>query len=357
MSDVVPTHIFDLTPEALTESFKAMGLPAFRSKQVLQWIYEKQVDSWDAMTNLGKADRIKLAEHFTICQGQTVRHQLATDGVQKLLVDWSGAKLPVVTNTNNQTECVMIPSETRKTACISSQVGCPVGCKFCASGLDGVDQNLTSGQIVEQVWQLARMQDVGRISNVVFMGMGEPLANFNEVVKAVQFINAPWGMGISARKITVSTVGLPAQIRRLAEIDLPITLAISLHAPNDDLRRQLIPWADYVTIAQLLEAGQYFFRKTGREITLEYILLGRVNDQLEHAYELAKVARSLRSNVNLIRYNEVKGLPYKRPDTKDVLAFEEVLRDKGVNVHIRASRGRDIAAACGQLRRENGSSC
>ena len=278
MSDVVPTHIFDLTPEALTDSFKAMRLPAFRSKQVLQWIYEKQVDSWDTMTNLGKADRVKLSEHFTILRGQTVRHQLATDGVQKLLVDWSGAKLPIVTNTSNQTECVMIPSESRKTACISSQVGCPVGCKFCASGLDGVDQNLTSGQIVEQVWQLARMQGVGRISNVVFMGMGEPLANFNEVVKAVQFINAPWGMGISARKITVSTVGLPAQIRRLADIDLPITLAISLHAPNDDLRRQLIPWADYVSIAQLLEAGQYFFRKTGREITLEYILLGRVND-------------------------------------------------------------------------------
>jgi 23S rRNA (adenine2503-C2)-methyltransferase len=356
MSEVVPTHVFDLTPEELTDAFKAMGLPAFRAKQVLQWIYEKQVDSWDQMTNLGKNDRAKLAEHFVILRGQTVRHQLATDGVQKLLVDWSGARLPVV-DMANQTECVMIPSESRKTACISSQVGCPVGCKFCASGLDGVDQNLTHGQIVEQVWQLGRLPEVGRISNVVFMGMGEPLANFNAVTKAVQFINASWGMGISARKITVSTVGLPAQIRRLAEIDLPITLAISLHAPNDQLRRQLIPWADYVTVAQLMEAGQYYFKKTGREITLEYILLGRVNDQPEHAHELAKVARTLRSNVNLIRYNEVKGLPYKRPDTPDVLEFENILRGKGVNVHIRASRGRDIAAACGQLRRENAQSC
>lgn len=357
MSEVVLTHVFDLTPDELTERFKQLGLQAFRAKQVLQWIYEKQVDTWDAMSNLGKADRVKLAEHFVILRGQTVRHQLATDGVQKLLVDWSGAKLPIVSNSSNQTECVMIPSENRKTACISSQVGCPVGCTFCASGLDGVEQNLTSGQIVEQVWQLGRLPEVGRISNVVFMGMGEPLANFGQVVKAVQFINAPWGMGISARKITVSTVGLPAQIRRLAEIDLPITLAISLHAPNDELRRQLIPWADYVTIAQLMEAGQFYFKQTGREITLEYILLGRVNDQPEHAHELAKVARSLRSNVNLIRYNEVKGLPYKRPDTRDVLAFEDILRQAGVNVHIRASRGRDIAAACGQLRRENAGSC
>jgi 23S rRNA (adenine2503-C2)-methyltransferase len=357
MSDLVPTHFFDLTPETLALKVKELGLPAFRAKQILQWVYEKHASQWDDMTNLGKLDRQKLAEKIVILRGNTVRHQLATDGVQKLLVDWSGQALPVMSNTANQTECVMIPSEQRKTACISSQVGCPVGCKFCASGLDGVDQNLTAGQIIEQVWQLAKLEGVGRISNVVFMGMGEPLANFGEVVKAIETINAPWGLGISARKITVSTVGLPAQIRRLADIELPITLAISLHAPNDALRRELIPWADYVTIAQLMEAGQFYFRKTGREITLEYILLGRVNDQAVHAHELAKVAKSLRSNVNLIRYNQVKGLPYKRPDTQDVLDFQEILRDAGVNVHIRASRGRDIAAACGQLRRENAESC
>lgn len=357
MNALVPTHIFDLTPDELTQKVKELGFPAFRAKQILQWIYEKQVDSWDAMTNLGKNDRLKLAENIVITRGATIRHQMASDGVQKLLVDWSGEKLPVMSNTANQTECVMIPSEQRKTACISSQVGCPVGCKFCASGLDGVDQNLTAGQIVEQVWQLGRMAEVNRISNVVFMGMGEPLANLNAVIKAVQTINAPWGLGISARKITVSTVGLPAQIRKLADIDLPITLAISLHAPNDDLRKQLIPWADYVTIEQLLEAGHHYFKKTGREITLEYILLGKVNDQIQHAHELAKIARRLRCNMNLIRYNEVADLPYRRPNTDDVLAFQDVLKQAGVNVHIRASRGRDIAAACGQLRRESNQSC
>ncbi|MBL4702204.1 MAG: 23S rRNA (adenine(2503)-C(2))-methyltransferase RlmN [Phycisphaeraceae bacterium] len=360
MSDFVLKHLFDLTPEELTQTVKELGLPTFRAKQILQWVYEKHVDNWDEMSNIGKADRQKLAQNIVIVRGTTVRHQVATDGVQKLLVDWSEASkgtLPVLDNSSNQTECVMIPSELRKTACISSQVGCPVGCTFCASGLDGVDQNLTSGQIVEQVWQLARLPQVQRISNVVFMGMGEPLANLNAVCKAIKFIHADWGMGISARKITVSTVGLPAQIRRLAEIEMPITLAISLHAPNDELRRELIPWADYVTISQLLEAGHYYFKKTGREITLEYILLGKINDQPEHAHQLARVARSLRSNVNLIRYNEVKGLPYKRPSTQDVLKLQEILRQAGVNVHIRASRGRDIAAACGQLRRENASSC
>jgi len=187
---------------------------------------------------------------------------------------------------------------------------------------------------------------------VVFMGMGEPLANFEPVVHAAQTLCAPWGMGISARKITISTVGLPAQIRRLAAVGLPFNLAISLHAPNDALRRQLIPWAQYVTIEQLLAAARAYFDQTGREVTLEYILLRGVNDRPEHARELVELAHSLRGNVNLIRYNEVQGLPYQRPDDRDVLRFQEILRRAGVNAHIRASRGRDIAAACGQLRHE-----
>jgi 23S rRNA (adenine2503-C2)-methyltransferase len=240
----------------------------------------------------------------------------------------------------------------RRTACISSQVGCPVGCRFCASGLGGLDGNLTSGQIVEQVWRLAQLPGVGRISNVVFMGMGEPLANFDAVVAAIRTLTADWGMHISARRITLSTVGLPAQIRRLAQIDLPITLAISLHAPNDAIRRQLIPWAQFVSIDQLVEAGRHYFDRTGREITLEYLLLGQVNDQPQHARELASVARRLRANVNLIRYNEVRGLPYQRPGSDDVHRFQQILRRAHVNTHIRASRGRDIAAACGQLRHE-----
>ncbi len=192
-----------------------------------------------------------------------------------------------------------------------------------------------------------------RITNVVFMGMGEPLANFANVKRAVETLTAPWGMGISARKITISTVGLPQAIERLAEqLDLPVTLALSLHAPNDAIRRELIPWSNYTTIDELVSACDKWFRKTGREITLEYILLGGVNDRPEHAEELSRVARRLRSNVNLIRYNEVRGLPFRRPETRDVRGFQEVLRSRGVNAHIRASRGRDIEAACGQLRHE-----
>ena len=205
---------------------------------------------------------------------------------------------------------------------------------------------------MEQVWKLGRLPDVERISHVVFMGMGEPLSNFEAVTGAIRTLNADWGLGISARRITVSTVGLPTAIRKLCDFELPVTLALSLHAPTDELRRQIIPWAEYSTVSELLGACQEYFAKTGREITLEYILLGGFNDQREQAEELARIARTIRANVNLIRYNEVDGLPFARPDDRDVLEFQSVLRDAGVNTHIRASRGRDIKAACGQLRHE-----
>lgn len=348
-------HIFDLTPDDLAALVSELKLPAYRAKQVLEWVYGKGAGAFDVMTNLSKRDRELLSERLHILSGRIVAEQSATDGVRKLLIDWNAESkgLPVLGKTDTQTECVMIPSDDRKTACISSQIGCPVGCKFCASGLGGLDGNLTSGQIIEQVWRLGRLPEVGRITNVVFMGMGEPLANFDAVTQAVRTLTAEWGLGISGRRITISTVGLPAQIRRLADMGVPATLAISLHAPNDSLRRELIPWAEYVTIEQLLDAGRYYFDQTGREITLEYILLRNVNDRPEHAHELAAVAHTLRSNVNLIRYNEVRDMPFDRPSTTDVHRFQEILRRHGVNSHIRASRGRDIAAACGQLRHEH----
>eukprot|EP00752_Nemacystus_decipiens_P013615 g12073.t1 len=325
------------------------------------------------MTNLSAKDRETLAEHMDFVIGGVLRHERATDGTQKLLVDWAvdpGAEAPsaegllVLNNpsgggVDTQTECVMIPAtseetgKARKTACVSSQVGCPVGCKFCASGMGGLDGNLSAGQIVQQVWQLAQLPGVGRISNVVFMGMGEPMSNFPRVVKAAKTMQADWGLGISGRKITISTVGVPGPIKRLADEDLPFTLAISLHAPNDAIRRKIIPWAERVTVDELIEAGRYYFNKTGREITLEYILLSGVNDQPEHARELAQVSKKLRSNINLIRYNEVTGLPFIRPHNDDVYRFQKILKDAGRVVHIRASRGRDIAAACGQLRHEH----
>jgi len=370
-------HIFEQTPESLRAWCVDRKWQKFKADQILEWVYAKGEIDPALMTTLSKFERDQLAAEMTFLSGDVVRHVTATDGTQKLLVEWTDGErhqapgighqdgpkknstsLPVVGakkpgNSDRQTECVMIPTEDRRTACISSQVGCPVGCKFCASGLGGLDGNLSTGRIVEQVWRLGRLPDVGRISNVVFMGMGEPLANFAAVTDAVRIIASLWALGIGARKITISTVGLPQAIERLAEeLDLPVTLALSLHAPNDDLRRRLIPWAQYTTIEALLGACDKWFQKTGREITLEYILLGGVNDQAVHAEELAKVSKRLRANVNLIRYNEVAGLPFNRPGTDDVRRFQEILRSRGVNSHIRASRGRDIAAACGQLRHE-----
>ena len=394
-------HIFEFTPESLAAWCADRGMPAFRAKQILDWVYDKGIADPAAMTTLSQRDRALLAdpEHgLTFLSSDIVRHQKASDGVQKLLMEWrergsgkvaewqsgkvsedasgavpltvlphsatlpldNGVYPPGRATSALQTECVMIPAESgdgpdRFTACISSQVGCPVGCKFCASGLGGLDGNLSAGRIVEQVWRLARLDGVRRITNVVFMGMGEPLANFGPVTAAIRTLASlpPAGCGISARKITISTVGLPAAIERLAqEFDLPVTLALSLHAPFDDLRRELIPWAQYSTIKELLASCQRWFEKTGREITLEYTLLRHVNDRPEHAAELGRLAKTLRANVNLIRYNEVAGMPFSRPDSDDVWAFQNALRNAGVNVHIRASRGRDIAAACGQLRHE-----
>lgn len=393
-------HIFEATPETLEAWCRERGWPAFRARQILEWVYVKGVVDSALMTNLGKVERQALGSEWTFLSGQTIAHQLATDGTQKLLVEWddfaarpgvvgpgaderNGARplaLPLAgqRDTTRQTECVMIPSEdptgVRRTACISSQVGCPVGCRFCASGLGGLDASLSAGRIVEQVWLLRdllrrtqeRQHPIGpnaggsagefpRITNIVFMGMGEPLANIRSVIPAVRTLAAPWGMAISARKITISTVGLPKAIEKLAEeLDLPVTLALSLHAPTDEIRRTLIPWAEYTTIADLLAACRRWFEKTGREITLEYTLLRDVNDRPEHAVLLAGLAKQLRANINLIRYNEVKGLAFQRPATDDVREFQRILRARGVNAHIRASRGRDIAAACGQLRHEAG---
>jgi len=366
-------HIFEHTPETLGSWCESVGMPKFRAKQILEWVYEKGITDPALMTSLSKADRDRVAADITFFSGDVIRHQIATDGTQKLLIQWhDGAAKdtgeiiepskpeliavlhPHVNDSTRQTECVLIPTEDRQTACISSQVGCPVGCKFCASGLGGLDSNLSGGRIVEQAYRLGRLPGVRRVSNIVFMGMGEPLSNLPNVVPAIRTMASLWALGVSARKITVSTVGLPKAIEKLAEqLDLPVTLALSLHAPNDQIRRQLIPWAEFTTIRELLAACQRWFDKTGREITLEYTLLRGVNDRREHAEELVTLAKTLRANVNLIRYNEVAGMPFKRPETEDVRRFQELLLANHINTHIRASRGRDIAAACGQLRHEH----
>jgi len=383
-------HFLGLRAAEFDSLVRAWGWPAFRAQQVRDWAYGKLIDRADAMTNLGKGDRALLGQRLDVTTSRIVSQQTSNDGTIKLLLSWPDGA---------QAETVMIPDGDRRTACVSSQVGCPVGCRFCASGVNGVKGNLTAGQIVEQVYRLNQIlarrhasdragdgaalcesdgdvvsrkkigtgaisfpgesgadavreaRDV-RVTNVVFMGMGEPMSNYANVMQAVRILNDPKCFHIGARRITISTVGVPAKMLELAEEELPINLALSLHAPNEPLRRELIPWAEHFALPDILDACRVYFERTGREITLEYILLAGVNDRPEHARELAKLCRTMRANVNLIRYNEVTGLPYKRPVSKDVVTFQEILRRNGVNAHVRKSRGRDIDAACGQLRRK-----
>jgi len=346
-------HLLGLTPTELQAWLAPLGQPRYRAQQIGEWIFQRGATSFDAMTNLPKALRAQLAEQADVCAGRVVRDTSASDLTRKLLLAWpDGATV----------ETVWIPDGDRHTACLSSQVGCPVGCAFCASGIDGVQRNLTAAEIVEQALRIRAIVEgdpadadrpARRLSNIVMMGMGEPLANYDAVVAALRIINAPWGLGIGARKITVSTDGLPQQIRRLAGEDLQLNLALSLHAPDEELRRQLIPWGK-VPLRDLLDACSYYFKRTGREITLEYVLLADVNDRPRHALGLARIARQLRANVNLLRYNPVPGLPFVRPDTEASHKFLELLRSHGINAHLRRSRGRDADAACGQLRRATG---
>jgi 23S rRNA (adenine2503-C2)-methyltransferase len=339
-------------------------LPAYRAKQVYEWVYARGADSFETMTNVSKPLRAMLAEHWSIYTSVVAARQESSDGTIKLLLQWPDSAT---------SECVLIPDEKRRTACISSQVGCPVGCAFCASGLNGLQRQLAPSEIVEQAMRIrqlcaaaepapdakgsgasarADLRSTSPLNNIVLMGLGEPLANYGSVMAAVRIINADWGMNIGARKITISTVGLPPQIRRLAKEGLQVNLAISLHAPYDKLRRELIPWAEKISIDELIDAGREYFDTTGREITLEYILLAGVNDKIEHAHELTKICRKMRCNVNLIRYNPVADLGFERPTSFAAHTFAEELRSRGVNVHVRKSRGRDIDAACGQLRRK-----
>lgn len=340
-------HLLDFDAASLERWIVAREEPSFRAKQIMQWVYQRGAAGFDEMTNLPKALRERLAGEWDVFRSRVVLRQASRDGTVKLLLEWPD---------RTTSECVLIPADARRTACISSQVGCPAGCRFCASGIGGLVRNLSAGEIVEQALRVAaeaRAAD-GRVSNVVFMGIGEPLANYDAVLRAVRAINAPWGLSIGARKITISTVGLPRMIRRLAGEGLQLNLALSLHAPTDALRAELIPWAEKIELVDLADACRHYFETTGREITLEYILLHGVNDRRTHAAELARFARRVRCNVNLLRYNPVETLPYQRPTSDHAHAFVEALRSHGVNAHVRTSRGLDIDAACGQLRRRHG---
>lgn len=336
---------FGTPPDAFDSAIAAWKWQRYRGQQVRDWVFQKLVVDPRQMSNLSKLERQRLNDCVTFIESEIAVHQTSSDGTQKLLLAWPGGA---------NAETVMIPDGPRRTACVSSQVGCPVGCKFCASGLGGVKGNLSAAQIVEQIVRLNLLlkAEGQTVNHVVFMGMGEPLANYANVLSAVRILHDPRCFNISARKITISTVGVPAKMRQLAQEDLPLNLAISLHAPNEALRRQLIPWAEHFALEDILDAARFYFDRTGREVTLEYILLSGVNDRPQQAKQLVQICRTLRTNVNLIRYNEVESLPYQRPTSEDVLEFQSILRRAGINAHVRKSRGRDIDAACGQLRRK-----
>jgi 23S rRNA (adenine2503-C2)-methyltransferase len=345
MSIPAKSNFFSLNPDEIDARLGEWGWERYRGKQLREWIYHKLIADPGAISNLSKLQRKAITEEFDFTLGQVTNRQNSNDGTWKILVNWGAGAMA---------EAVVIPDGIRRTACISSQVGCPVGCKFCASGVNGVKQNLSADRIVQQIFLLNQTlaEKKERIGNVVFMGMGEPLANYANVMRAVRILNHSECFNIGARKITISTVGVPSKMRELARENLQLNLAISLHAPNEALRKQLIPWAEHFSLADILEAARYYFDETGREVTLEYILLHGVNDKADHARQLVEICKTLRTNVNLIRYNEVEGLPFQRPQAEDVVRFQAILREGGVNVHVRKSRGRDIDAACGQLRRK-----
>ena len=342
------THLLNISLNQLADELAQRGQPAYRAKQILEWIWRKQATRFDEMTNVPAGLRETLAEILTIFTASRVADSRSTDGTIKLLLDWEAA--------GGTSETVLIPDENpdgavRNTACVSTQVGCAFGCSFCASGMDGFERNLSAGEILEQVLQL---QDASQkaVTNVVYMGTGEPLANYDATVASVRALMDPQRGGISARRITVSTVGIPDAISQLAQEDLPITLAISLHASNDALRQSLMPSAAAHPLREVLDAAEQFYHARHREVTLEYTLLGGVNDSVADADALGDLLRTLRCNVNLLRYNPIPSLPFSAASDNHCFAFADRLTQRGIRATLRRSRGLDADAACGQLRRK-----
>jgi 23S rRNA (adenine2503-C2)-methyltransferase len=357
----VPTDIKSLTRQELEIQFKTWEQPIYRVTQVLDWLYVHRATTWDAMTNLPKALREKLRENFLLQTLELVRKQGSHDTTQKFL--WR-------LHDHSLIESVLIPANPalygeasdRHTLCISTQVGCAYGCKFCASGLDGWKRNLTPSEIVEQIlsverWHVALPKEKSLeptenrvVSNIVVMGMGEPLANYDNLLKALKILNAPWGGGIGARKITISTSGLAPQIRKLAQEPMQFRLAISLHGATDETRNKIMPVNRKYPLKELINACEDYQHEKGRMITLEYILIAGVNDSIDETKPLASLARRLHAKVNLIPYNKVEGLEWKRPSEEVCEAFLAALEKEKAIATLRREKGGDIDAACGQLR-------
>jgi 23S rRNA (adenine2503-C2)-methyltransferase len=336
-------HLLDYLPR-LADWLGRRELPGFRASQIENWLFEKRVTDVFEMTNLPLAMRQTLAESFALFTTSIVRHSQSDDGTEKLLLKLADDGL---------IECVLLRDGHRRTICVSSQVGCAMGCVFCASGLDGVQRNLTGGEILEQMLLLQRLLPPDeRLSHIVMMGMGEPLANLDNVLYALGFASSGNGLGISPRRITISTVGLPAAIRRLAKQDCKYQLALSLHAPNDELRNQLVPVNDKIGIESLMAAVDHYFDVSGRKLTFEYVMLSGINDQETHALQLIELLKNRTALLNVIPYNPVEGLPYQTPSRQAIKQFRTLLEAAGIEIRFRQRKGDKINAACGQLRRQ-----
>ena len=322
--------------------------PSYRAGQITDWLYKKRVDSIEKMTDLPQSLRERFAEKFSFSKIDVVRVLGSRDTTRKFLFRLSDANL---------IESVLIPASAalygeksdRRTICISTQVGCAYGCKFCASGLEGFSRNLRANEIIDQIIAIARVSGE-KIDNIVFMGMGEPLANFENVMRAIRIVNAPWGLGIGARHITLSTSGLAPQIKKLADDPLQIRLAVSLHGATDEVRNQIMPVNRKYNIETLLSACDYYAERKKQRLTFEYILIAGVNDSDKQAHLLAQHARRLFAKVNLIPYNAVEDLEWSRPSRSRQEKFLSILRAHKIPATLRREKGHDIDAACGQLR-------
>ncbi|MEW4488552.1 23S rRNA (adenine(2503)-C(2))-methyltransferase RlmN [Thalassoglobus sp. JC818] len=334
----------DLSRDELIAWVEQAGHASYRADQIRRWIFGKRVNDFDEMHDIPASLRSALKEEFQLLGAKIVRHQVSVDGTEKLLLEFDDKE---------QTECVLMRESDRNTICVSTQVGCAMGCVFCASGLLGVKRDLTTGEILSQILLMDRLLSADqRITNVVIMGMGEPLANLRNLTPALLTLNEKGGMGLGARRITVSTVGLPEKIAELAALNIPFNLAVSLHAPTNELRDQIVPVNKKIRLERILQAADNYFDKTGRRITYEYVLLSGVNDADEHATELGRLLKTRNAHVNLIPMNDVSSLDLTAPSAPRTDQFVKILRSWNVNATVRKRKGADIDAACGQLRLE-----
>lgn len=338
-----PRALLEVPSEEMLTWLQARGQAPLRARQIHRWLLAGRAVAFEQMSDLPKPLREELAASFRPLGSDIARHLISCDGTNKLLLRLHDAQV---------IECVLLQEADRRTVCISTQVGCGMGCVFCASGLGGVVRNLTAGEILEQLIHARNLlPDEERLTNIVVMGMGEPLANLDALLEALAVATSPRGLGIGARHITISTVGLPAKIRILADLGKQYHLAVSLHAPNDELRTRIVPTNDKTGLTEILAAADYFYATTGRQVTYEYVLLRDLNDQPAHAGQLSKLLRGRQAHVNLIPFNDVEGLPYGRLTQQALTDFLAILRGAGISVKVRKRKGADIDAACGQLRR------